>query len=514
MRSGLHPRRARQLRTILALTVAAGCDPGPTPGTPAPPSSILPGLPPSPPEPTAAADAGREPPTLVEPVGPHAGPYFTVTRGSAGIYAELSADRLRKLGYARNGGRVPVLPGTVPGDGCSAGWYRLLDGGYVCSAEGSIDPDNPQVRLSVRPPDGTAILPYPYARNAQNGTPLYTSVPTREQIAAYEPSEPSRTPGDRRALPWWQRKEATLADVRLAELAVESDGLLGRRMVKGFYVAVDTEFEWMERTWYKTTKGLVAPKDRFVAVEGSTFKGVDLDSARSLPVAWVYGSRESRPTFSIGDDGKVKPSGSVERWKAIHLVGEPRAAEGQRYLQSTEGFWVRDDHVRVARMPPIPVDVQPHEHWIHVDLYTQTLVALAGSTPVYATLVSSGREAEDEEQDHRTPVGQWNIREKHITTTMDGDGTAAGDLPYSIEDVPYVMYFRGSYALHGAFWHRNYGMRMSHGCINLAPLDAKYLFFFTGPTVPEGWHGAWAGNGQTGSRIVIDGPVREASARR
>jgi len=284
--------------------------------------------------------------------------------------------------------------------------------------------------------------------------------------------------------------------------------------VKGFYVAVDTEFEWMERTWYKTTKGLVAPKDRFVAVEGATFHGVDLDSERSLPVAWVYGSRDSRPTFTLGENGKVKQSGSVERWQPIHLVGEPREAEGQHYWQSKAGFWVRTDHVRVAQTPPIPVDVQPHEHWVHVDLNTQTLVALAGPTPVYATLVSSGRESDDEEKDHRTPPGQWNIREKHITTTMDGDGTAAGDLPYSIEDVPYVMYFQGSYALHGAFWHRNYGMRMSHGCINLAPLDAKYLFFFTGPTVREGWHGAWAGNSQTGSRIVIDGPVRVASARR
>jgi hypothetical protein len=88
---------------------------------------------------------------------------------------------------------------------------------------------------------------------------------------------------------------------------------------------------------------------------------------------------------------------------------------------------------------------------------------------------------------------------------MDGDGTAAGDLPYSIEDVPYVMYFEGSYALHGAFWHRNYGVRMSHGCINLAPLDAKYLFFFTDPPVRAGWHGAWATSASKGSRVVIDG---------
>jgi lipoprotein-anchoring transpeptidase ErfK/SrfK len=265
----------------------------------------------------------------------------------------------------------------------------------------------------------------------------------------------------------------------------------------------------MDRTWYKTTKGLVAPKDRFVAVEGASFKGVDLDAEHGLPVAWVYGSRDSRPTFVMGKTGKLEQQGSVERWKPIHLMGEPLDADGHRYLQSKDGFWVRADHVRVAQTPPIPVDVQAHEHWIHVDLYTQTLVALAGSTPVYATLVSSGRDSDEEDKDHRTPPGQWNIREKHITTTMDGDGTAAGDLPYSIEDVPYVMYFKGSYALHGAFWHRNYGMRMSHGCINLAPLDAKYLFLFTGPTVREGWHGAWAGNGQAGSRVVIDGPVRE-----
>ena len=54
-------------------------------------------------------------------------------------------------------------------------------------------------------------------------------------------------------------------------------------------------------------------------------------------------------------------------------------------------------------------------------------------------------------------------------------------MPYSIEDVPYVMYFEGSYALHGAFWHNNFGHEQSHGCVNLAPLDAKKIFFWTEP---------------------------------
>jgi lipoprotein-anchoring transpeptidase ErfK/SrfK len=446
-----------------------------------------------------------------------AGPYFTVTSGSTGVYAEPSPDRSLKLGYARSGGRVPVLPGTLAGDGCRAGWYRLVDGGFICASDGSVDATDPRVRLAVRPPDLSAILPYPYARNAQNGTPLYTSVPSQDQIALYEPSaarsDATRAPVDPGSVAWWQRKEAALSEVRLAELALESDGVLGRRMVKGFYIAIDTEFEWSSRRWYKTTKGMIAPKERFVAVEGSPFEGARLDEEHTLPVAWAYGSKENRPTYTI-DSGKATPNGVVDKLKAVYLNGESIEAEGRRYVQSTSGFWLRSDQVRIAQLPPIPVSVTPEEHWIHVDLRSQTLVALVGSTPVFATLISSGKESEQQDEDHRTPPGEWNIREKHISTTMDGDGTAAGDLPYSIEDVPYVMYFHGSYALHAAFWHRNYGVRMSHGCINLAPLDAKYLFLFTGPTVREGWHGAWAGNGQAGSRIVIDGPVREPTARR
>jgi hypothetical protein len=529
---GPAPRRSPFwcLTLLSSLAAFAGCD-RKAPPAPAPASESIPAPPSAPSEaPGAAApDAGRgeSGDSTLEGLSPdagaaaahYAGPYLTITAGSAGIYNAPSADRSRKLGYARAGGRVPVLPGTVEGENCKAGWYRLLDGGFICGTEGSTDASDPRVRLAMRAPDLSSVLPYPYARNAQNGTPLYSSVPSRDQIAAYEPYlEPADStprasaPG---GLAWWRRKEAALSEVRLAELADESDGVIARRMVKGFYVAVDTEFEWSDRRWYKTTKGMIAPKDRFVPVEGYTFRGVDLDPEHALPVAWAYGTRDNRPTYQIDENGKVKAAGGViDRLVPIHLQGDPVKAEGHEYVHSTAGFWVRSDQVRIARTPPLPANLQDHEHWIHVDLYTQTLVAMSGSTPVYATLVSSGREAEEEDKDHRTPPGEWNIREKHITNTMDGDGTAAGDLPYSIEDVPYVMYFKGSYALHGAFWHRNFGMRMSHGCINLAPLDAKYLFFFTGPTVREGWHGAWAGNGQAGSRVVIDGPVRGSTARR
>ncbi|HKO94696.1 MAG TPA: L,D-transpeptidase, partial [Polyangiaceae bacterium] len=436
---------------------------------------------------------------------------------STGIYVQPAGERALKVGYARNGGRIPVLAEKVPGAGCASGWYQGLHGGFICSSEGTTDAEDPRARLSASPPDLSLVLPYPYARNAHNGTPLYSSVPTADQIAAYEPRREPQAPEvpDDASRPWWQRDGVALSEVRLAELATDSDGLLVRRLVKGFYVAVDREFEWESRTWYKTTKGMVAPKERFVAVEGSPFHGVELSEELTLPVGWAYGSRESRPRYLIDSSG-AKATGTLERLHPIRLTGQRVESAGRAYLQTVDLDWVQADQLRVANLPALPTDLAGNEHWIAIDLKSQTLVAMIGSRPAYATLISSGKETNDASTDHRTPNGEWYIREKHVTTTMDGDGSAAGDLPYSIEDVPYVMYFEGSYALHGAFWHRNYGVRMSHGCINLAPLDAKYLFFFTTPTVLEGWHGAWSGNGQKGSRVVITGssppPVRARSA--
>lgn len=453
-------------------------------------------------------------------VPPWAGPFLTVLSTSAGVYAEPAADRRTKIGYARNGGRLPVKPEKLQGAGCRSGWYAVIGGGFICANEGTTNADDPRARLAGQEPNLNDILPYPYARNAYNGTPLYSSVPSRDQMEAYEPyltkpvEESPAMARDAGARVWWQREEAKLGEVRLAELETESDGIIAKRMVKGFYVAVDEEFDWSSRRWYKTTKGMVVPKDRFAAVEPPAFSGIQLAEQHALPVAWGYGSRKQRPRYEITDAGIARPRGEFQPYRPLHLTGERREVAGHAYALGTDGFWIRTDHVRIAEAPPVPEGLASDERWIHVELGTQTLVASIGTRPVYATLVSSGKESDDRALDHRTPTGEWTIREKHITTTMDGDGAAAGDLPYSIEDVPYAMYFQGSYALHGAFWHRNFGVRMSHGCINLAPLDAKYLFFFSGPEVQPGWHGAWAGNGRTGARLVIHGPPRESSAGR
>ena len=77
---------------------------------------------------------------------------------------------------------------------------------------------------------------------------------------------------------------------------------------------------------------------------------------------------------------------------------------------------------------------------------------------------------------------------------MSGDELGA---EYLIDDVPYVQYFHKSYAIHGAFWHDSFGQVHSHGCVNLAPADAAWVFEFTSPELPESWHGAFAQSGGT-----------------
>jgi len=115
-------------------------------------------------------------------------------------------------------------------------------------------------------------------------------------------------------------------------------------------------------------------------------------------------------------------------------------------------------------------------------------MAYVGKTAVYATLVSTGRGVlGDPETESATPRGTFMVYAKHVSATMDGADDAADS--YSLLDVPFVQYFHKGFALHGTYWHDEFGRVRSHGCVNLAPQDAAWLFEWTDPPVPEHWHG-------------------------
>ncbi|HEU4793916.1 MAG TPA: L,D-transpeptidase [Nitrolancea sp.] len=113
-----------------------------------------------------------------------------------------------------------------------------------------------------------------------------------------------------------------------------------------------------------------------------------------------------------------------------------------------------------AASPPF---AQPAK-WIEIDLATEKLTAWQGNTPVYSTLVSTGLAA------HPTPKGVFNVNRKLRYDLMTGPG-------YNYPNVPYVMYFyTGGYAIHGTYWHHNFGHPMSHGCVNLPTPAAEWVY--------------------------------------
>ncbi|MFZ4655998.1 MAG: LysM peptidoglycan-binding domain-containing protein [Caldilineaceae bacterium] len=100
---------------------------------------------------------------------------------------------------------------------------------------------------------------------------------------------------------------------------------------------------------------------------------------------------------------------------------------------------------------------------ITVNLSNQTLTAWQGDTVVLNTIISSGTAATP------TVTGSFRIGNKYPAQRMIGPG-------YDIPNVPSVMYFWQGYAIHGAYWHNNFGTPMSHGCVHLTPGEASYLY--------------------------------------
>ncbi len=221
---------------------------------------------------------------------------------------------------------------------------------------------------------------------------------------------------------------------------------------------------------------------------GTELVGIDLtvDAPPSWPFAWAL----ERKPWRRRDQGKPPrpPRPTVVRAAADADAARVRTLEPRTavaVLETRGGFvrigtdeWVARRELRLATSHPRPDGVAADERWIDVDLEEQVLVSYLGDTPVYTTLVSSGRRS-------GTPTGIYRIASKQATATMRD--TAEGESRWNHKDVPFIMYFRARYALHGAYWHDRFGNEQSVGCVNLAPEDARWLSAWTLPAIPTGW---------------------------
>ena len=145
---------------------------------------------------------------------------------------------------------------------------------------------------------------------------------------------------------------------------------------------------------------------------------------------------------------------------------------GNRVLVS--GGSVARSDVRLAFHRHRPLDVPPGRPWVHIDLREQVLTAYEGDHWVLATLISSGRASKP------TKPGVFRVQQKVAHTAMSRS-------KYYVDEVPFILYFNQSQAMHGAFWHDSFGTPVSHGCVNLSITDALWLFDWAKPELPPGW---------------------------
>lgn len=145
-------------------------------------------------------------------------------------------------------------------------------------------------------------------------------------------------------------------------------------------------------------------------------------------------------------------------------------AEGLTWFQIAPGEWVNSMKARVVSLSPTPPEGVKADRWIEINLLQQTLSVYENGRLLFATLVATGVEP------FYTQPGVFEIYEKKPLETMQGSFEADRSDFYYLQDVPWTMYFDQARALHATYWHTLFGYRQSHGCVNLSPGDANWLF--------------------------------------
>ncbi|MDO9018608.1 MAG: L,D-transpeptidase [Deltaproteobacteria bacterium] len=450
----------------------------------------------------SASDADTADVTVV----PDAPAPVTITAlGWRTAVVEAPRANARWVGYLRAGGPVAVLRGPVGHAGCparrgvaGAGWYEVEGGGYVCVGPLAVLSaslaEHPIASRLPDPPDLAAAMPFAYGR-ANRATPVFRRLPSADDLRAFEagrlnaPAAPTAAPAG--------------SPPRLEDLLGAPGSALQRRLLPGMYVSLHRESRADDGAsyWHTQTGGYVRASSLSPLRPAAQFEGVALDGERHLPLAFVAGA--SATTYRASGR-TMTPAGRVWHHAIVQLVDEPAVTlAGEAYHRTADGTFVRARQVRVVARREPPADLgADDEKWIDVNLDRQSVVAYEGARPVYASVVSTGRrDRANPAQNYETIQGGFRILSKHVATTMDGN--SANDGPYSIDDVPWVMYFDGSFALHGAFWHNGFGATHSHGCVNMSPPDARWFYHWTEPHVPAGWSGFYADAQHPGTRVYV-----------
>lgn len=463
--------------------------------------------PPTPPPLPRVDLSGKNQPLAVSSVEP--GPRVYARSLKTWIFEKPDSSS-RKLGYLRAGSSTPTKDKPTSRRGCKGGWYPVRPQGFVCvGPHATLDREDPTVRLfEEHPPRTDQRLPYRYGIVRKPG-PIFTHLPKLDELTQVEPDFEERFPtwlsadGEigakfrqdiwewgrapiEAAVAWQDRLTRGVPDLLQLDKVLPSPTLtprpetliLGRMDARVGHSFLDTFFS-EGRRYGLTTYLEVVPTDRYRPIEGSAYHGVEVGREVSFPFAFV---RRVGSKYSDGSKADYRD--------ILELTGKKKFINDRLHYETSSGKYISDLYAsEVTEAKSMPGWAKKGEKWISISISKQVMVLYEGTKAVYATLVSSGEAGLDSaDETTATKRGIFRVHTKHISSTMASDESGE---EFELRDVPYVQYFaEGGYALHGAYWHDRFGTPKSHGCINLAPEDARRVFFWTDPPVPVGWHGA------------------------
>jgi hypothetical protein len=236
-----------------------------------------------------------------------------------------------------------------------------------------------------------------------------------------------------------------------------------------FYIVYTQRFDTPKGTYFLLPSGAYMPGDGSTVTIKTPFPGVEVHSTPRNEFGFVFNPTGVRrepnemgynlPIEELKPDGNVYPIVQIYATENIegtiwHLIGPDE--------------WILGRDVGVVTPSTTPPDGVTNGRWVDVNLAEQTVAVYDKGQMVYATIGATGAEP------LYTRPGLFPIYKKLELETMQGERGTSNF--YYLENVPWTMYFDKARALHGAYWRARMGYPQSHGCVNLYPGDAHWLF--------------------------------------
>ncbi len=247
------------------------------------------------------------------------------------------------------------------------------------------------------------------------------------------------------------------------EDAVANNGNYGRLPNYPAYVAYTaTRLGENGTTYYLINYGWIAAED-LRPLTPSTFTGLLITREIAFRFGWVLADSQSV-------DASGQPLRAYQRYQVVHEV--PAVEEKPGFIPIGPVEWLPETAVALVN-PQVPADAGPNTcRFIYANLTTETLSVYNECKLVFATLIASGKNS-------WTFTGRFAILNKWEYQAINSPDWSTSD--YYMEGVPYFMSYAGDFGFHGNYWNDDFGSASSHGCINLSPADAKWLYDWAGP---------------------------------